>query len=82
MFIGSFSAKTSTIIDKTLFVVEITSTLVSRYMRCHANPSAIHDDAPLVVSRYLGRDTIRVSGHDTIRLSPGQVLVYRYDPTY
>ena len=77
MFIGLFSvyclnsvaktAKTSTIVDRTLSAENIE---ITRYI---APGIAIHaltyDDAPLVVSRYVSR----YLGRDTIRVSPAQV---------
>ena len=55
------TAKTSTIVGQTLSGVEITLYNAP----CIAIHALTYGEAPLVVSRYLG--------HDTIRVSPAQV---------
>ena len=59
------TAKTSTIVDQTLSAVEFTLYIAP----CIAIKALTYDDAPLVVSRYVSR----YLGRDTIRVSPAQV---------
>ena len=59
-----YSVLTSTVVYQTLSAVEITLYIAP----CIAIHALTYDDAPLVVSRYLG--------HDTIRVSPAQVSRY------
>ena len=72
------TAKTSTIVDQTLSAVEFTLYIAP----CIAIKALTYDDAPLVVSRYVSR----YLGRDTIRVSPAQVSrcidasMHRYDP--
>ena len=57
--------KTSTVVYQTLSAVQITLYSAS----CIAIHALTYDDAPLVISRYVSR----YLGRDTIRVSPAQV---------
>ena len=59
MFIGSFSCKTSTVCGQSLYA------LLRLHRHWYRDTCVAYDDAPLVVLRYIG--------HDTICVSPAQV---------